>query len=166
MDVRDWPWDQIMQLPDCCFGRRFLVSCTQQGGAGVPLWDISEIAFPERCVIWEFIFWSEETATAVASFRVALGNQLPATVAMMDVLEPVFPGFGVQGPDPRRIANVAWGTEALRRLRLPIAAMGRKLVLEVTGVGVETPVVCVAVVVSSIPTEVPDCLVSEYLRSR
>ncbi|GAH58066.1 unnamed protein product, partial [marine sediment metagenome] len=94
MDIRNWPMDRIMQLPDECFGRRFLVSCSLAYADAGSTFDISEIALPEACVLWSLnvAWYNEDTATHY--IRLALGDQLPATVAMMDALEPLISGLG------------------------------------------------------------------------
>lgn len=160
MDIRTWPLGKIMQMPDCCFGRRFLVSCTCEGGDNAAAWDISELALPEQAVIWEFNLWTEESSLNIASIRLALGDVLPTAVAQMNILEPVFPGLGVQGAAPRRIPIQYWDFVATRRLRMPLSAMGRRLVLEVTGIATKTPVVTAALVVSGMPMEIPNWLLS------
>lgn len=166
MNIRDWPMGAIMQLPDCCFGRRFLVTCSIHTALPVAAYDISELALPEKAVVWEFFLRGVGVAEAFAAVRLALGDQLPPSVAAMDALEPLFRGWGLQGPDPRIINIDARDQIDLRRLRMPLSTAGRRLILElvpgITGIkNAET-----GIVVSSIPTEVPDCLVSEYLRSQ
>ena len=53
MDIRNWPMNRIMQLPDCCFSRRWPVGVSWLGEAVSVGYDISEAGLPERCVIWE-----------------------------------------------------------------------------------------------------------------
>ncbi|MBA7690503.1 hypothetical protein ES703_99032 [subsurface metagenome] len=162
MDIRNWPLDRIMQLPDCCFGRRFVVSCIVQAGDAAPAWDISEIPFPEKAVIWELVITMKGVSQEIDTIRLVLGDALPTTKAQVDALEPVFAGLGLQGPSPRLI-HIGWiSLLNLRRIRLPILAAGRRLILEATGLNGKTPIMTVALVVSSIPTEVPDCLLSAH----
>jgi len=166
MDIRDWPFDQIMQLPDHCFGSRFQVAVVCQGADGAAAWDISELALPEKCVIWEWHMCVNAITTDIARARLALGDILPTTTAIMDGLEPVFRGFGVQGPEPRDIIIARWGLPAMRVLKQPLLAAGRRFILEVTGEATKTPIVCFVFSISSMPTEVPDCLLSANLRSQ
>ena len=132
MRIDNWPLGKILSLPDCCFGRRFLVSCTVQAGAGgiITLWDISEIALPEHCVVWELSAYCDSLSADLASFRMALGDQLPTTTVMMDSLEPVFHGLGLQGASPRAIVMPYVGDMRWNCLRFGIAASSRRLVLE------------------------------------
>ncbi|GAH72945.1 unnamed protein product, partial [marine sediment metagenome] len=57
MDVRNWPADRIMQLPDHCFGRRWLVSVIGARSEIGPAFDISEAGLPEWTVIWNLTLW-------------------------------------------------------------------------------------------------------------
>ncbi|MBA7479329.1 hypothetical protein ES707_14763 [subsurface metagenome] len=160
MDIRNWPLDRIMQLPDCCFGRRYVISASALSSLGVLGYDISELALPERCVIWELAGWAGKENLDLAYFRIALGDQLPTTVAQMNALEPLIPGFGPQGPEPRRIDIYVNIGKLFNNIRMPLAAAGRRLVLEVASLPTKNCRFSVAVVVSSIPTEVPDWLCS------
>lgn len=160
MRIDDWGIGRIMELPDCLFGRRFLVSCSVEGGADAAAWDISELAFPEVAVIWEVRMFSELAGNLVDSFRLALGDELPTLTGQMDRLEPFIQGLGAQGPGPRAINPSLDGRMEWARLRFAIATAGRRLVLEATGAGTSTPVVTVGVVVSSVPKEIPEWLYS------
>lgn len=160
MDIRNWGLHQIMQLPDSVFGRRYCVSCAKLAEQGATVWDISEIALPERAVLWEVTVFASTDAYSVASMRIALGDQQPTTAAMMSRLEPLIPGLGYQGPDPRYIHPYAALGMHLVRLKMPIATMGRRLVLETTAVDGANGSLTLATVWSAVPNEVPDCLIS------
>ena len=157
--------DRIMQLPDCCFGRRFPVF-VELGvvGAG-PAWDISEIGLPEACVFWNLTVQSITSSSVAGFWRLALGDQLPVNVAMMDGFEPAFNGMGLQGREPRFNRVLVDAMYLAIPMRKIVAASGRRLVLEVTGEILKSTIVRVSVTVSSMPTEVPDWLCSGNLRS-
>lgn len=166
MDIRDWPLDRIMQLPDCCLSRRFLISCYVTRSSAGTDWDISEIALPEKFVLWEINLNVQTDVSKLVLSRIALGDQLPAAAATVDALEPLIYGFGATGAEPRTIGT--YGPAALRfvGLRQPISAMGRRLVLEVSVGADTTAYVYLGIVISSIPKEVPDWLISGQGRSR
>ncbi len=149
-----------MQLPDCAFGRRWPVSCSAVGTVGVPTWDIAEIAFPERIVLWELNICACGAPGIDETIRLALGDQLPTSVVMVDALEPLIPGLGLQGADPRVILCVTYGSQDARHLRLPIHTAGRRLILELVADFPAAKGICVIATVSSVPREVPDWLVS------
>ncbi|MBA7480460.1 hypothetical protein ES705_26888 [subsurface metagenome] len=160
MDIRNWGIGQIMQLPDCCFGRRFSVCCAAQSVDAAVVFDISEIAFPETFVLWEVVITNNMTGVVLllASVRLALGDQIPLNVGTMDVLDPLVPGLGLQGREPRYIVGL--GSSNIFHMRNPICARGRRLVMMIESHverDVHVQVVCE---VSSIPTEVPDWLCS------
>lgn len=160
MRIDQWGIGRILELPDHLFGRRFLVSCSVEGGDAAAAWDISELAFPEVAVIWEVRIFSVLAGSNVDSIRLAIGDQLPTATAQMDGLEPFIQGLGAQGPGPRAINPSLDGRMEWDRLRFAIATAGRRLVLEATGIAGQTPVVTVGVVVSSVPKEVPEWLYS------
>lgn len=160
MDIRNWPLGSIMQLPDCCFGRRFLVSVTPTTPSGGTGWDISEIALPERFVIWEFFSWWSSVELVFFSWRLALGDMLPSTTAEMDDLQPLFPGLGLQGAEPRTLIPPPSLFFMRWQLRVPVQAAGRRLIMELSAVATKTGIVTAGIIVSSLPTEVPDWLCS------
>lgn len=156
MDIQNWGIGRIMQLPDYCFGRRFLVSCTVTGGDAAAAWDISEIALPEQCVLWEIRAFCDSAAVDITSFRLALGDQLPVTTAIMDGLEPLINGLGAQGPGPRAIVPSLDGRMQWNKFRQNIASASRRLILEATGAATKTPTIMVGIVVSGVPRSIPD----------
>lgn len=160
MDIRNWPFDKIMQLPDCCFGRKFIVSCELQTTSDNTEWDISEIALPEKTVLWQIEVNFHGCTAAQNYVRLAMGDQLPTTVAQMNALEPLINGLGFQGPEPREIHGIDTGGPMRLDVKIPIAANSRRLIMEAmadagTGNRVRT-----SIVVSSVPKEAPDWLIS------
>jgi len=157
MNISQWPLGKIMQLPDHCFGRRYLISCSLSVKEVVIHWDISELAFPEVCVVWELVLQGTSSTPTLDIFRLALGDQLPTTVAMMDGLEPVFNGLGLTGPGPRGIWVPTANGVAFTKLRMPLRTAGRRLVLELGPGQVERVSVICGLVVSAIPKDIPSC---------
>jgi len=160
MRIDNWPMDKIMQLPDCCFGRRYCVSCTLVGVNDTTQWDISEIGLPEKFVIWDVNIFYSTSNDNDSMFRLAYGDQLPTTVAEMDRLKPVIHGLGVEGHEPRHVYIGYQRDTGNLNLRLPVASTGRRLVLEAHTVAEKVMAITVAIIVSSMPKEVPDWLIS------
>ena len=160
MRLDRWPLERIMCLPDWCFGRRWSTGLYATSAATDPLWDISEQSLPQACVLWEVVFWSCISNVGGDYFRLALGFQLPTSLAMMNALDPLLPGVGVPGPEPRNIIGLSNGFGIRFTMRQMIQANGRKVVLEVNPFAVANKEVQVIMVFSSIPREVPDWLVS------
>ena len=160
MNISDWPIGRIMALPDHLFGRRFIVCCHSRVDGQTTLWDISEIQFPELFVIWEAHFLTWETELTETIFRVALGDQLPANVGMMDALEPLFPGLGISEAEPRRLYFKEYQRLYMRNLRIPVRASGRRLVCEFHNTFTHASIMGLFLTVSGVPKEIPDCLIS------
>ncbi len=160
MDIRNWPVDRIMQLPDYCFGRRFMLSCVLNPDAGVQAWDIAEIAFPEKAEMWELAVEITGTFNSEDTYRLAIGHQLPTTQAQMDALDPIFQGMGLQGAEPRRNIPLQITSVIIRKLRMPIHAGGRRMITELTPAAGSLRTISVKIIISSMPTEVPEWLIS------
>lgn len=160
MDVRKWPINRIMQLPDCCFGTRFGVFCRVRSADATPTWDISEISLPDQCVIWEVGGWMSRLEYTFDTFRLALGDHLPTTLPEMNEMEPLLHGLGAEGAEPRVLDAPYEGAFVIPNLKLLVAAQGRKLIVEGTSIAGQFGLIQVYIVVSSIPKEVPDWLVS------
>ena len=160
MNISDWPLGRIMQLPDYVFGRRYMISAFVFGIGVARQWDISELAFPETAVIWEVHMYCAKKTDSNQGIRLALGDQLPTTEAEFRAMEPLFNGLGQDGPGPRSIPMDLYRAIAMRRLKIPVRTAGRRLVLEI-GIGpASTDWASVILVVSGLPKEIPDCLIS------
>ena len=162
MDIRDWPLSQIMQLPDNCFGRRWAIIFTQAcEGITIYRW-ISETALPNRCVLWELWINGESIITAGPDLDfpifLKLGDQEPTTDAIVTGMAELLPDSDEQTDNNR----VYRPNLHLVNLRLPIDAQGRRVVVRVNCLEDRAMQLVIALVFSSIPTEVPDCLLSAH----
>lgn len=166
MSIAGWPMDRIMQLPDCCFGRRFPVACALDATEPGAVWDIAEVAFPERFVLWELSVWNTGELEGLEQWKLAMGDHLPAAQPEFDAMEPLIPGLGLQGAEPRIIRTAIGISWSLVNLKMPIAAMGRRMVIQVLMTPTGVTRLNVVAVVSSIPTEVPDWLISGVARTQ
>lgn len=165
MDIRSWPLDRIMQLPDHCFGRRWPVGVGFYTGAGISFFDISEAALPERCVIWGLAFAAELPSTGDhCTFSFSLGDILPTTLAEFNAFDVLFRDFGYT-VTLRRAFTISYGNGFVWvPLRYNLESGGKRLVTYIVR---STPSVLpwAAIVVSSVPTEVPDWMISGPARS-
>ncbi|MBA7611089.1 hypothetical protein ES703_18305 [subsurface metagenome] len=162
MDIRDWPMDQIMQLPDCCFGRRWPIGVSVFGDEVTTYYDISELALPERCVIWKLNLSCPMYSTAIIYTSLALGDQLPVADAQFDAMEPLFRDIGALLAGRRVVNFNRMGGAIDVSMRMPVATNGRRLVGRFEWLAAAAAQVVVVLTVSSIPTEVPDCLLSAH----
>jgi len=160
MDVRDWPINQIMQLPDHCFGRRFSQIFRLTELTDTTKFYIHHLALPDVCVLWELWAWNfahydqlTETWLDTIRFRLALGDVLPITGPQFAALEEI--PLGAYGVD-----EYLGSCLHLTRLRLPVIAQGRRVVVAGTAILPSDALFNLALVFSSIPNEVPDCLLS------
>ncbi len=160
MDIRNWPMDKIMQLPDCCFGRRWPISVGVSDVAAATHYDISEAALPERCVVWSMFFIPHTTTAAHTRVTLSLGDVLPTTDAQFDALEPVFRDLGCWDGNRRVFCVHVYVTGLILPIRQPVLSSGRKLVGRFEVAAVSPYPIVVGVIISSIPTEVPDWLCS------
>jgi len=160
MNISQWPIGRIMQLPDFVFGRRWPIIFSGLLTTVSTEYYISEMALPDVCVLWELTFFTTPVSTAVVPpvmpLSIYLGDQLPTTDAEMALMEPLFPEADeiVDGLRSFR------GRGNLSRLRKPISAQGRRVVMR-TEIGAVVPGTFVVwLIFSSVPKEVPDWLIS------
>lgn len=155
MDTSKWSIPQLLQLPDEYFGRRFPIFLQAEKEQEGSLWDIAEIALPDICILWHVNILCQRIITSDDYFRLALGDQLPTTTAMMDALEPLLPGLGDQGAEPRHIILPYLHQSLNFPCRVPLATAGRRPILEVTEVAANKIRVTVVLVVSSLRISLP-----------
>ncbi|MBA7684077.1 hypothetical protein ES703_92467 [subsurface metagenome] len=166
MDIRNWSMNRIMQLPDCCFGRRWPVGLSFGIRNADPVFDICEAALPEVCILWEVSLFVRGLLQTSAGFLLALGDQLPTTEAEFFACETVF--SGIEAPEAHR-GEIEFDSHSgphIFHIRQPVATAGRRFVGRAIRVLGETAGVQAFIVISSIPTEVPDWLISGQGRSQ
>lgn len=166
MAKKQWRHDELMQLPDYVFGRRWPVFCDQQIAGLGSAWDIAEIGLPNYGVIWQFRYIMTTDELNTQTWRVALGDRLPATQAEMDALDPLMQGLGTQGPEPRHSFGRFQIEEGFWDFRMPVAFQSRKMILEVNGVADHFLTCRTVIVVSAMPREVPEWILSERDKSQ
>lgn len=164
MNIQDWSIGQVLQLPDHVFGRRYPIWVEAYSASGGAHREISEVGFPNVAVIWGFGWWvwTPYTVDDKAECRIKLGvaNALPATPAEMLRIQPLFPGLGEHMAELRDIWMGDAGAAIWIPMRTVFDAQGQKLVIEVDASSNTNVRVQVGVVVSSIPKEVPDWMIS------
>lgn len=132
MDVSGWTVDQLMRLPDWCFGNRQLIGCyVYTVGPGTLDWGISDIALPDPACIWEFSFQVLEFANQHGDYRAGLSHTLPASEGQMDATQEFYPHWGRHHAGPNYILC---GTYIFTYVTIPfkrgIVTGGKKLVVE------------------------------------
>ncbi len=165
MDIRNWPIDRIMQLPDWCFGRRWPIIFSHTTLTASSDIYLSEFALPDRCVLWEI---DQDIKPNVAFIGnpvyfsgIALNDNVPANAAEFAACENMMPGCD-------NILNQIkgwYGELSLRRLRYPYQAQGRRVTYYFYNWTSDDAVHALSLIFSSVPTEVPDWLISGPGRS-
>jgi len=160
MDIRNWGLDQIMMLPDHCFGRRWPIFLKTVGAAASPRFAISPQGLPDMCVIWWISVVAAKATIIVGEFELRIGDEVPANWAAFQLQDLLYPRPGIYPGLTESIGTATnvypfWG-----KLRYPVHAQGRRIILGVNAGFFVGNDVQACVVVSSIPTEVPDCLLS------
>lgn len=156
MDISNWGIGQIMMLPDHLFGRRWLLGCSAAADLALWVYDISEMALPEWCVIWEMVFTGCNTVGVSINFSLRLGDQLPASDAEFLAMEMIFPGID-HFVDGRNVFELgAMSNQQFRRIRQPVHSMGRRLVMGARAAVGSPEGGSVQVLISSVPKEIPE----------
>jgi hypothetical protein len=161
VNIRAWSDDQVMQLPDHIFGERYIVSCYGNPSAGTTVWDISEIAFPERMILWSLVIAPQYLNNIQSYIRIALGDQLPTTIEQMSQLEPLVRGIGQQGAEPRELHWMYTTATFSLYMRKLINSAGRRMIVEYTAKATYYCTCHVMCVISAIPREVPEWLLGK-----
>ncbi len=160
MNIRNWGPGQKMQLPDHCFGQRWPVSVSFLKVNQATIFDISELAFPDVAVIWYYYISMTGGSASVARVKLALGDALPVDNAQFNALEPLMREIGVWDGVGRFLSTTFQGYPVNFPMRKLIYPQGRRLVgrFNITAIG--TFQCFVTLIISGLPNEVPDCLLS------
>lgn len=159
MKVSSWGWGRLLKLPDWCFGRRWIIT-TEAYNSGLGLaWNISELGLPERSVVWQVQAVISQGMTASGNMRLALGDQLPANAAAMNRLEELIPGMGNEVMTPRAIYASGFCVLFDLKTRYGLEASGRRVVVEYHSLTATPSAARLSMVVSGVPSEVPDWVV-------
>lgn len=160
MNIRDWPMGRIMQLPDCCFGQRYLVTVSGVAIGAGPFYLMSKDTLPERCVVWSVSLVSALADIAIVTFvSVGLSDVIPTTPAEFQASGIFINGLGFEwlGRPSLLLQNHLTYRITLRQ---HVHSASRKIVVMLTAGGAISGEFVLMFEISSIPTEVPDCLLS------
>lgn len=160
MNIENWSIEKKMQLPEWCYGTKYVISAAARILGVGPEYDISELSFPDVAVIWQVAITHVISNSFDNYFRVGLAMQIPTTAAEMNQSMELLPGYGTKGSKPRIMNSYSPHKHEKFECKIPIKPQGRKLVVEVVAVATKEIAIRMAVVVSSIPKEVPDWVVS------
>jgi len=166
VDISKWSSDEILRLPDYVFGRRFPIFCSLKAGSATWVCDISEVGFPDRCVLWQVSVWAMIYGSLDIYVRMGLSDSVAVDDAEFLTFMPLLHGFGFQGDEPRQV-NLSAGSSVLSfGCKVILDTGGRRLVgCSLSGAAGIYRVQIVAVV-SSVPKEIPDWVFSGQVKSQ
>lgn len=160
MNIREWPLDKRLALPQWCFGQRWPIAVAEFMADENYVFDISEGGLPEHAVIWQLVLATFSVFNVTHVVSLYLGDRLPTTLAELTANEPLFREFRLPGYPPSSVEISGSAAPIQLNMRHYVAAGGRRLIGGmVRHDGVATGG-SAFVVVSSLPTEVPDWLIS------
>ena len=158
MHINNWPMDKIMQLPDCCFGRREMLQLAVDLAGADPVYAINPAGLPDRMVIWEVNAAARAVVASTIHAGLALGEQLPASDAEYNALELVFPNVISSDGDRGEFEVCVNSAFSITMIRFPVLAQGRRLIAKFTRHQGNATEGVIDIIYSAIPNEVPDCL--------
>ena len=159
MDVKKWPLDEIMQLPDWCFGRRWWIGDYLGHTTGKAENRIGHEQLPDRFVVWG-VLTSARSANCLEALRLTLrlAQNLTAYTANVKAFDRLLKGISV--PDIQYEFYVpSNGVMWLPSERTIHVSKGRRLAYTSNGDQVIQYEMTVGVLISSVPREVPDWVV-------
>jgi len=160
MNIDNWPLDRIMRLPDWCFGRRWWVGHTLGIGTGLGSYAISDEQLPDKFVVWG-IYVSTLCANCLQALQLTmrLGDHLPADLADAITMERLMKGVAIATTN-FELKVEQNGVTWIHAERMIVESAGRRLCFAATGDGTIEYEITAGVLISALPREVPDWLIS------
>lgn len=166
MDISKWSIDDVMKLPDYAFGERWPVSVNIRSGGAGSWFALSPAALPATMVVWELSIFFADGATDPDVVRIFLADVLPASTPAALACEALIPGLGIPEAGPGTIYYAWYGDFVHWSMKKIVRANGRKLGLSYVSAAPGNFRVMVVAVISSVPKELPEWLVSHLAISR
>jgi len=165
MDIRGWPLDRIMQLPDWCFGQRWPVITSQRLDANTTMQWISEHSLPDVGVIWEVAITGAYGTGPDLYYQIAFGDHRPASGEEFQAFEQVFHGSYDSNLVPRQMF-FGYGMGRRVTMKKLMEPQGRRFAYRAHNEhATERMSLTICIVVSAIPKEAPDWLISGPVKS-
>jgi len=165
MDISAWPIESILQLPDHCFGpKQFVGMISGKEGDGVD-YVVSSVVLPAHMVVWALYCSCRQTAITAWKLGFRIGPVAVYVTATYNALPRVFPNLGHADflyeiwSQPTEM--LYWGG-----FKQYHATGGNRLVIAlktVSGTGYREA--AAGIVISEVPTEVPNCLITNMDRN-
>ena len=166
MDVSRWPLERRMALPDWCFGQRWWIGKTVGTTADGQVYFFIEDLPPDNFVVWDILV---SPGGIVAGIRLdltlCLCKEIPV-VGNIRILTRLLRQFGTKGAmyDMHLAPNSVsyFGPMKVHVEAVNLGIGGTLKILSETAVCEST----VAILISTLPREVPDWLVSGLAQAR
>lgn len=159
MNIKGWSANQVLQLPDWCFGGRWWVGEYMGSTSGEIYYRGGEEILPDKFVLWGIMI-SARSPCCLEALRltIRLAGSAVASVAAAKALERLLKGISIATIMYELYVNpngVTWiGCE--RQLVEPTS---KKLMLVSSGDQTIAYEMTVGILISAVPAEVPDWLV-------
>lgn len=160
MNVADLTDVQIMQLPDFCFGERFVCSTYYVEDTVGYYEDISPIVLPDKCVLWEIDLWFSKNGNVSNYLRMSLGYALPGNEAAFLLEQPLIEELGHVAPTLRGIFTPLEEHHQSMHMKQLLTTGGKRFLtmFKVSSGGDSR--LQISAVFSGIPLRVPDWMIS------
>jgi len=160
MNISNWPTGRIMQLPDEVFGRRWPVITSRSIAIGLTDEWMCKTRIPNKMVIWEMIINAWVDYEDLNWMKFAFGNHEPANDAEFDAFERIFEGDLDNATEEGAIYMPKMQTVRMQ-MRMPEEPNGNRFCFQASNTSTtNTMQIAVGIVISSMPTEVPDWIIS------
>ena len=166
MDISNWPDYKIMVLPDWCFGRRWWVGSYAGNISGEAFYCCTEENLPDKFIVWGILMSFQGPAvTQAMRCTVRLARDTKAITDDAMGCERICKGISTHNILYEFQANqngVTW----LNNLRLIVQSKDRRIAFVTNGdqaIAYEGTVGCL---ISGVPREVPDWVVSGLVGMR
>lgn len=164
MDIRNWPINKVMQLPDWCFGRRWPVSVAVTLTGAAAVFDRSDPQLPDRFVVWEVVVMMPWTASCSIEVALATGIELPPNTATFDQLPLLMPHIRSIAGTPGAIDVNYLFLMSVVKVRIPVENSGGHLIgrfIRTVGSSIGGQAI---ITISAIPKEGPDWIISGLVK--
>ncbi|GAI97239.1 unnamed protein product [marine sediment metagenome] len=152
--------NQVMQLPDCCFGPRWWIGEYMGSSTGVAYTRKGQELLPQRFVLWGILVSSRSPACLEAlRLTIRLAGDVAADTAAAKLQDRLLDGISTADILYELYVNQN-GVDWINCGRQLIESRGRRLSLVSNGDQVIAYEMTVGILVSAVPTEIPDWLVN------
>lgn len=160
MDIREWPLDKLMQLPDWCYGSRWaIITNIRVAGVETLQWLVKD-PLPDKIILWELGTFRCTVPAIYSWIKFSLGDHEPKNAADFDTFEPLF--WGDLNNEVKSGAIYLNPTETIQiSMKRGIETKNKQFAIQTYNAHASSyMVVSAKFIISSIPTEVPDWLFS------